>query len=1244
MQQLKPTIEDASRDYVLVQAWKKASNYIRYHNWFGDTLELDYQTANLPEFLQSISEDMRSGSWLNDPLRLVLAPKSQTWEVDGTSGIWAPKSDTRPVQLRPLAHVSLRDQIAATALMLCVADLVETIQGDPRSTRGGADFRPDTVSYGNRLFCDVDQDGLHAHRWGSSKLYRAFSQDYRTFVSRPEHVASNLGDQPAHNIVIVQSDLSQFYDRVRPALLIQKLKALLGPQADPGFMALASQVLNWRWHPEDLPWAEQYAQIKEIEGFEEVCLPQGLVPAGFFANVALLDFDRALITSRSEVIGPGIVLHDSSRYVDDLRLVATAPKDMPSADVEEIVFEHLGLLLRETAAGLIPSRDKTQAANLGGEVRPLLRQSRKMERIQQSISGGFDIARGEEIIDAVQSLVRAQEHYSRELPENNARAARNGRDRRLPVPDVKDATVARFAAARFRSTYRSLRPLLFDAEGEDADIAVRGKLPELETGAELTKIDLDEEARNFALNLIQSWIENPSNVRLLRIGLDIWPAVEELDDVLRLLRPYLVMPDSPERRVALYSLSEIFKAGATETGFVKDQESLSALLNMDVYRKRLAEEAQRVVLAEDIPWYLTQQALLVLAVLKQQIDPERGDILVREQADAGTKKYLQFISFLAGDFTGLAAGEFATFAIMARRSVLDQDTAKHLVGFEVDEVVFSEIARRDAGFAAELRPPLRRAGDDADSIFALTPKRDRWVPLSEIFEEEHRLDLRHEVGVISLLAALAEMRLVHDLPDAILPSMVEIKTTKSSDHDRVTGIRLAPAPTDGTALLLPLYQVPAWCPPKERWRFQFGYLARFLLTGQLDFTHVPRKSWREAVPVYRPVRSHWYQRVYGLHSGLEGFGDDWLAISEGTEDLLYSLLAWPGCRERPDAAWLQYGPVDLLAFFKRKLNEARKSIGTSTKTLMLKVAAPLHNAPVERPLKGCVVQTIFPHEFDPADLTMSSRANRKKHLKHLTTALAAVEKMLDLRATHEDIDKRLDWLILPELAVHPDDIDRHLIPFARRYKAMVLTGVTYEEITPGLPAVNSAMWILPQLVPGRGLQMKRRRQGKAHLAAQELDWQKLNLVRSFRPCQWLVGYDWTRVTAERPLWLSAAVCYDSTDLGLAADLRTLSDVFAIPALNRDVGTFDQMAVALHYHMYQMVIVANNGRYGGSNAHVPKKEHYVKQVFHTHGQPQASISFFEIKEIRDMIHRRRLGLKPFPGSAPEDIWKYPPANF
>lgn len=1151
---------------------------------------------------------------------------------------WRPKARKADMDLRPLAHVSLRDQVVSTAIMLCLADQVETRQGDPRPGR----YRPfqPTVSYGNRLFCDVTAEETLEHRWGSAKLYRGFSQDYKTFVERPDLVAASLHEMPDRRVVVVQSDLSQFYDRVRPALLHSKLENLLGPQSDAAFLRLARQVFDWRWHEHDAEWARRYAQEKSIEGFEAICLPQGLVSAGFFANVVLLDFDERLVDLNYESIGQGIVIADVSRYVDDLRLVATAPNDLSLAEIEKVSLDHLTSTLALTAPGLEPSKKKTQAADLGGEVRPLLRQSRKMARIQHSVSGGFDVARGQEVIDAVQSLIRAQEHYSREDADNQSRAARNGRDKRLPVPDVKDATVARFAAARFRSTYRSLRPLLFDFEAEDADLIPYGNNGSFEGVDHQSKSELDEEARNFALNLVQSWIENPSNVRLLRIGLDIWPSVQELRDVLKLLRPYVTKSDSPAYRVATYCLSEILRAGATETGFVKDEESLPAKLDLGEYRAVLREAADFVLKrGKSAPWYLLQQALLVSAVFGHQLTTPTIRALLASSRGDSLALHVRFTRFLNGDFANLSSAEFATFAVMARRSMLDKEATRRLISYELDDDVIREIARRDPILASELMPqePLQ---EDAPSIG--TTKDEKWLLLSEVVGNSD-VDLRHEVGIASLFAALAKIRAAHDLPAVLPPWRIELKTRKYLGHDLVSEIRLASANQQDGNPLLALYVPPDWCGTQEQWRFQFGYLARYILTGNLDFTSVPRTSWKEDRPVYRPVRSHWYQRTYGLHSGLEGFGDDWLPISEDMEEMLYALLAWPGCRGRGDG-WLKLNKNDLLAFFSAQLSAARKRIGKGTQTLMLRVSAPLFREPEARPLKGCVVQTIIPHEFDPLDLTKSDPAIRKLHRLHLTAALAAVEKMMDLRATHEDVEKRLDWLILPELAVHPDDVERHLLPFARRYKTMVLAGLTYQHLQAGQPAVNSALWLLPQLVPGRGLQMKKRRQGKAHLAAQELEWEKLGLVRGFRPSQWLVGYEWDNAGTERPLWLSAAVCYDSTDLSLASDLRKLSDVFAIPALNKDVGTFDQMAIALHYHMYQLIIVANNGRYGGSNAHVPKKEHHVKQVFHSHGQPQASISFFEIKDIKDMINRKRSGLAPPAGSHRDDVWKYPPANF
>jgi hypothetical protein len=67
-------------------------------------------------------------------------------------------------------------------------------------------------------------------------------------------------------------------------------------------------------------------------------------------------------------------------------------------------------------------------------------------------------------------------------------------------------------------------------------------------------------------------------------------------------------------------------------------------------------------------------------------------------------------------------------------------------------------------------------------------------------------------------------------------------------------------------------------------------------------------------------------------------------------------------------------------------------------------------------------------------------------------------------------------------------------------------------------------------------------------------------------------------------------CYDATDLDLVAYLRGKSDIFLVAALNQDVQTFDNMVAALHFHMYQPVVLANSGEFGGSTAQAPLPKH------------------------------------------------------
>ena len=409
-EQLEPRLELLREEYVLVQAWKKTASHIRYHNWFSDTLALDRVAVNLPAFLSELRKRLQSPeSWRNDPLRIVPAPKSQRWRV--REGVWEPvEKGATSARLRPLAHVSLADQVVATALMLCLADRVETLQGDPRRSSRDLEARRQVVSYGNRLFCDAVSGELR-HRWGSTKLYRAYFQDYRAFLSRPEIAAESNPATEEKHVYIVHADLRQFYDRIRPNLLTEAINRVRRDGDDQAFFSLAEFVLDWGWHSRDERDVRIYAEQAELEDFTRVALPQGLVASGFFANVVLLPFDEALRAAIGAEITPGILLADSCRYVDDLRiLVAVAPNaDGPSNDLEQIVSNWLGQVLDESAPGLALSPHKTQVVTLAGDERPLVRQSAKMNRIQSAVSGGFDALGGEEILNAIQGLMRAQE-------------------------------------------------------------------------------------------------------------------------------------------------------------------------------------------------------------------------------------------------------------------------------------------------------------------------------------------------------------------------------------------------------------------------------------------------------------------------------------------------------------------------------------------------------------------------------------------------------------------------------------------------------------------------------------------------------------------------------------------------------------------------------------------------------------------------------------------------------------------
>ena len=635
---------------------------------------------------------------------------------------------------------------------------------------------------------------------------------------------------------------------------------------DPAFFSLAASVLDWGWDPRDRTDVRIYKKQAEMEDFTRVALPQGLVASGFFANVVLLPFDAALREAIGTEIAPGILLADACRYVDDLRLLVAVASNLDdsSNDLGKTVSRWLSQVLKDYATGLGLSPEKTQVAALGGDERPLVRQGAKMNRIQSAVSGGFDALGGEEILDAIQGLMRAQEALS---------VGDSSGWRFSPVPDVRDATVARFGAARYRITFRSIRPLLQDDDAQDDSAVGRGDTP---PGGRLrvarTRRELDEDARAFALGLIQRWIDDPSNVRLLRIGLDLWPDVELLREVLSLLRPFTEPGGrrGAPRRVAWYCFAEVLRAGATETGLVADTESLPSGTDLESYREELRGEAARLVTlhARTIPWYLRQQALLLLAAC----DPVGAPVVHTGRAPE-TRDYRELIRFLRGeeDRLGLRSSNFATLAVLARRAFLDRMRAVELTRPGLTPTRKRELAQRDPSFLLELldtetdalsfddlparvREDLGRASESSDGAHDT---------LANVVLNTHPSgSLRNELSLLRFALAFLEQWERQEFPSHVItPGQVKLRVGEDQEvaHVESLGIRVSRADASGS-----LYGVPAWCEAGERWRFQLGFLMRFILSGQPDFTRSVRRTyWRETGSSYRPAESHWYQRLYG---------------------------------------------------------------------------------------------------------------------------------------------------------------------------------------------------------------------------------------------------------------------------------------------------------------------------------------------------------------------------------------------
>lgn len=239
---------------LMALAWKKAHNYIRTTNWYADNFELDKSTLNLAKHCEEWVKEIGNGNLAFSPLELVPAPKTSDWvftkdpmkprkypdpssksenEIAENSGLcidWYP-SNPEKLRLRPLAHIGIKEQSIMTLMMMCIANDVETAQGDP-STAYDNVHDNGVVSYGNRLYCQY-KDGKAEHSFGATTVFSKFFSDYRTFLNRPYYFAAQEKTEisPDEEVYLLELDLMQFFDLVKRDILIENIKAIRDMQA-----------------------------------------------------------------------------------------------------------------------------------------------------------------------------------------------------------------------------------------------------------------------------------------------------------------------------------------------------------------------------------------------------------------------------------------------------------------------------------------------------------------------------------------------------------------------------------------------------------------------------------------------------------------------------------------------------------------------------------------------------------------------------------------------------------------------------------------------------------------------------------------------------------------------------------------------------------------------------------------------------------------------------------------------------
>lgn len=1206
---IKPTIDYLIDPVVIAQAWKKTHGYIRSFNWYADTLALDVSALGIEELSKEWGKQLANKKKLF-LIELVPAAKSEPWSINEENG-WSPETSledrTKSPPLRPLAHLMIRDQTWASTAMLCLADAVETAQGNCAEPNfRNAQFKK-VYSYGNRLVCDW-QDDKAWFRWGNSETYRKFFTDYQNFIKRPLSIGREIAEssRDPENVYIVNFDLKKFYTNIDIAILIKRLKKIskeFKNEDCPQFWAGVQRITKWKW---DETTTKAFSELNVDDATKG--LPQGLVASGFFANAYLVDFDQEIGEQIGSTISEkyDITLHDYCRYVDDIRLVIYSE----SGDLAEI-SETLNIWMSKILAshggnGLVVNNDKTKVIKLT-DLANRGSMSSRIEMIQGDLSGPADRETLQNASGLLESLLSADGDANYDLVKlRKSKIDRN--DLKLVSitqfdHDIRPDTLKRFAANRLESIMRSKRKIDFDESNE--------------IGPNIFK-NSDNESELLAKKLISAWMKDPSLGLVLRKAIEIYPNADLFSPIFEAIFYRSSYGDYSNKITATlmdFLLADLFRCASDFHGYFQAVTYPSSADPSGILEV-ISNYAQKVIAAKKDFKFVERQALMVLAVLNKPVLDTSEDMSIQKilhaiLAGSPPKIRIETIALfeVASQITGKTASYAALYLDTLKKSSFDKNT--HLIPF----------AKRGGPFWNSLWKIISRDSDlesvKKDLKWAATLEisklRGKILRLSNVISSDSN-GFEHEAALLKLALALANLAsnnhgITESSPTQIFISKDGSRGWEELWHPEIHSLKCDFDEKDKS--VDPRFTAPPWVIEADKNLdtdrvviYWIGAILRSSVLGRLDFTE---NRWKAGKTVtYKGLRASWYKRRMGMMHAPEAVLGEFATVTNWFSELLMSSLQWPGFQ----SSYVNNEDIKAIEDLDTFKQCIKSRLETLNNMYCRASNVPLLPTTISRPSKEnqlfrlITVQPLLPRteDFSLTDPGLNNVRIRAKHRDHLLAICQLTFKTLQTKSSADKGKQKhlADLIVFPEVTVHIDDLDV-LKRLADKTKAIIFAGVVFTNHNGKL--VNFARWIIPDIRTS-GRQWIFRDQGKEYMTPGEI---ALG-VTGYRPCQHLIEI---HGHPEGPFRLSGAICYDATDIRLAADLRDKTDLFVVAAHNSDVSTFDNMAAALHFHMFQHIVITNIGEFGGTTIQAPFKLPYHRLISHVHGSDQISINMADL---------------------------------